>query len=98
MGLTSSQRKHLRGLAHHLDPVARVGKNGLTEAFLANLEEALESHELVKIKLAGEKDQKREQAAEICEHLKCELTGLVGHVAMLYRPARDPDKRQIQLR
>ncbi|MEE8526291.1 MAG: YhbY family RNA-binding protein [Thermoanaerobaculia bacterium] len=98
MGLTSSQRKYLRGLAHHLDPVLRVGKGGLTDAFVGNLEEALESHELVKIRFADGKDQRRELAAEICERLKCELAGMVGHVAMLYRPARDPDRRKIRLR
>jgi len=97
MSLSSAQRKYLRGLAHHLEPVARVGKSGLTEAFVGNLEEALESHELVKVRFADWKDRKRELSAEICERLECELAGMVGHVAMLYRPARDPDGRKIQL-
>jgi RNA-binding protein len=97
MSLTSAQRKVLRGLAHHLEPVARVGKSGLSAAFLEHLEEALESHELIKVKFADCKDQKRELSAEICERLECELAGMVGHVAMLYRPARDPDGRKIRL-
>jgi RNA-binding protein len=97
MSLTSSQRKTLRGLAHHLDPIAMVGKAGVSEAFLGHLDESLESHELVKVKFTDWKDQKRELCAEICERLKCELAGIVGHVAMLYRPARKPDRRKIQV-
>ncbi len=97
MSLTSAQRKYLRGLAHPLNPVARVGKSGLSEAFLTNLEEALESHELVKIRLADSKERKRTLSAEICDHLGCDLAGIIGHVIILYRPARDPDSRKIRL-
>lgn len=95
--LTSSQRKYLRGLAHHLEPVVRVGKSGLTEGLFGELDEALESHELIKVKFVDWKDKKRELSAEIDGRLGCEQVGKIGHVVVFYRPADDPEKRRIQL-
>jgi len=95
--LTGSQRKYLRGLAHGLDPVVHVGKGGLTEALLEQLEETLEDHELIKVKFVDFKSRKRELADEIGQRLGCHRAGLIGHVAILYRPARDPDARRIRL-
>lgn len=95
--LTPAQRKYLRGLAHHLRPVAQVGQSGVTDAFLANLDGALASHELVKVKFADWKDRKAELSDEICDRLDCWEAGRVGHVVILYRPAREPEKRSIRL-
>lgn len=95
--LTSSQRKYLRGLAHHLEPVVRVGKSGLTEGLFEQLDEALSSHELIKVKFVDWKDKKRQLAAEIDGRLGCEQVGKIGHVVVFYRPAGDPEKRRIQL-
>ena len=47
--LSGAQRKHLRGLAHHVKPVVHVGKNGVTDPVLQEVEEALDSHELIKV-------------------------------------------------
>ncbi len=95
--LNSKQRKFLRGLAHPLKPVVQIGKNGLTDGVLANLDAALGDHELIKVKFGEGKEQKKTASTEICERLKCSLAGTIGHVAILYRPARDPDRRKIAL-
>ena len=95
--LTSSQKKHLRGLAHHLEPVVRIGRGGLTEGLFDQLEEALESHELIKVKFVDWKDRKRELAAAIEERLGCRQVGKIGHVVIFYRPVRDPERRRIEL-
>lgn len=93
--LRSSQRKRLRGLAHPLHPVVQVGRGGLGEALLAAIDQELASHELIKVRLAGEREERRAQAAAIEERLGCALAGLVGHVAILYRPAADLAERRI---
>ena len=95
--LTGSQRKKLRGLAHSLDPVVWVGQRGLTEAVVEEIDLALDSHELIKVKLEGDRDERREQAEEIAERLQAALAGTIGTVAILYRRHRDPEARKIRL-
>lgn len=95
--LTSSQRKYLRGLAHELDPLVLVGKGGLSDGLLGNLDQALEAHELVKVKFNGFKDQKKELAAEVVEKLHACEVGAIGHVSIFFRPASDPKKRHVEL-
>ena len=95
--LTSAQRKWLRGMSHTLRPVVQIGKNGLTEAVLAQIDEALELHELIKVQAAAPKDEKREMAERIEGELHAELAGLVGHVLILYRQNPDPELRTLDL-
>lgn len=54
MNLSTKQKQHLKGLAHPLKPVVMLGNNGLTEGVLAEIEQALEHHELIKVKIASE--------------------------------------------
>jgi RNA-binding protein len=95
--LNSSQRKRLRKLAHHLDPVLQVGKNGLSEGFLQAVDAALDSHELIKIRFLARKTEKRDLAREISRRTKSETAGLIGHTLILYRRQQDPEKRRIRL-
>ncbi len=95
--LSGAQKKYLRGLAHELKPVVHVGRNGLTEGVFESLEEALEAHELIKVKLRVPRHQKRELAAAIDARLGSAQAGTIGHVVILYRPAGDPEKRAIRL-
>jgi len=96
--LTSSQRKQLRSLAHHLKPVCYIGKSGLTESVGVSVDVALKAHELIKVKFVDCKDQKKELTAQLTERTHSQLAGIIGHVAILYRQQRDPDKRDIDLR
>lgn len=96
--ISSAQRKKLRALAHHLKPVVYVGKHGVTEALISAVNDALESHELIKVKFNDFKDQKNELAGRIAEETKSEIAGLVGHVLTLYREQEDQDKRKIVLK
>ena len=92
--LTSRQRKHLRGLAHSLEPVVQVGQAGVTDAVLRNVDEALLAHELVKVRL-HEPEDKHGDAARLAEGSGAALCGLVGHTVILYRP--HPEKPRIVL-
>lgn len=96
--LSSSQRKQLRGLAHDLRPLVHVGKGGLSDSALAQIDRELAEHELVKVRFLAEKDEKRSLAREVESRLHCGLAGLVGHVAVFYRPHAEPKRRRINLK
>lgn len=91
MELTGKQKRHLRGLGHELHPLVTIGDKGLSESVLAELEQTLEHHELIKIKVsAGERDEKKALIAEMVEKSRATLVQTVGHVALLYRKAQQP--------
>jgi RNA-binding protein len=86
MPLSPHQKRHLRGLAHALRPVVLVGGKGPTEAVLAELELALDHHELVKLRVAAEdREQRRATIAEIARRSGSEVVQMVGHTAALFR-------------
>jgi RNA-binding protein len=98
--LTSSQRKRLRGLAHGFQPLVHLGKAGLTDAALAQIDKEIAQHELIKVRFldSGAVAGKAEKDAlidEIQNRIGCGVAGRVGHVAILYRPHADRDKRRI---
>lgn len=94
--LTSSQKKKLRSLAHHLEPMVYVGREGLSKPLQQSTAAALKAHELIKIKLGRncplERDSAGEQLARICEAV---LVQVIGRMVLLYRPNPDlpPAKR-----
>ena len=97
--LSSSQSKYLRGLAHSLKPVVLVGQKGVTPSVLESVREALGSHELIKVKFLDFKERgaKTQLADEIERRTGSRRVGLLGHVAIFYRPHPDPDKRKVIL-
>jgi RNA-binding protein len=95
--LSGSDRRHLRALAHALDPVVQIGAAGVTAGVIAALDRALDDHELVKVRIARERDERRAIAEQLAAATRSALAGLVGHVAALYRPAREPERRRIAL-
>ncbi|AVP98405.1 ribosome assembly RNA-binding protein YhbY [Ahniella affigens] len=91
MSLNSAQIRYLRGLAHSLKPVVMLGAQGLTDAVVAALEEALAQHELIKLKTAGEDRAERDAAvAALVERTGAELVQRIGHVAVLFKRAKEP--------
>ena len=90
--LAASQKRYLRSLAHDLKPVILVGAKGVTPAMLAELELALEHHELVKAKFAApDRDERDAWVEAIVEASGAALVQRVGNVATLFRPRRkDP--------
>jgi len=94
--LTSRQIRFLRSLAHHRHPVVRIGRNGLSEAVIAELEVALSAHELVKIQLAGaDRGDRDERVRCLCESTGAQPVQRIGHTATLFR--RNGDKPVIDL-
>lgn len=85
MALTSSQKRQLKAEAQKLEPVIKVGKNGLSPAFYQALEQELDAHKLVKLKFVDFKEQKKELAPQIATQSGSELVMLVGNVAVFFR-------------
>ncbi|MFL6248612.1 MAG: ribosome assembly RNA-binding protein YhbY [Thermoanaerobaculia bacterium] len=81
--LTSKQRQYLRGLAHPLAPVVRVGKAGVTESVIAETKKSLHSHELIKVRI--EADDRKAAAETLAAATDAQIAGVVGKVAILYR-------------
>ncbi|MDP1573564.1 MAG: YhbY family RNA-binding protein [Coxiellaceae bacterium] len=78
--------KSLKKLSHHLDPVVLLGAKGLTDAVHAEIESALEAHELIKIKLSSkDKTEKNVMAETICKKHKAILVNQIGHIIAIYR-------------
>jgi len=92
--LSEKQRRYLRGLAHPLGPVVRLGKEGLTEAVVKETTRALFDHELIKVKgPGGDRDARDALFATLAERTESALVHRIGNVAVLYRPR--PDVKRI---
>jgi RNA-binding protein len=91
MSLTAKQRQFLKGLAHKRKPVVLLGNAGATAPVLAEIDGALEHHELLKIRLpAVERPERRAMVEDICVKTGAEAVQEIGRVAVLYRRARKP--------
>ncbi len=96
MPLSGKQRRALRALGHHLQPVVQVGHAGVTEAVLAALEQALHDHELVKVRISENAPEPRAAVATaLGTATASEVAQLLGRTVLLYR-AR-PEKPKILL-
>jgi len=95
--LKGFQKQYLKGLAHGIKPYVFIGQKGITESLLKSLDEALDTHELIKVRFIDfkEKDMKKEITAEIEKLAACDHVGTIGHVAILYRQQRNHEKRKI---
>lgn len=94
--LTGKQQRHLRALAHALDAVVIVGKEGASEGVLTATDRALLDHELVKVRLPDVEREERAQMAErLAEGTQAALAGTIGRIAILYR--RHPSEPKINL-
>lgn len=95
--LKGSARTYLRGLAHHLKPAVYLGKQGVTESFIESVNQALDTHELIKLKFNSFKEERKILAQEIEARTNSEMVGMIGHIAIYYREQHDADKRKIQI-
>lgn len=94
--LTGKQRRHLRALGHHIDPVVQLGKLGLTDTVIAAVDEALERHELVKVRVGTEcPDDRHEVAERLAPAVKGQIAQVLGRTMLIYR--RHPKEAKIQL-
>lgn len=89
MTLTNQQIRQFRSRAHHLKPVVSIGEKGITKNLLAELERALEDHELIKVSIAGAaKTERVILTEELCQASHATLVQMIGRISVLYRPSK----------
>ncbi len=94
--LNPKQRRHLKGLGHHLNAIVTVGKEGISDTVVSALEEALLQHELVKVRVGNSSELDRHEVAEeLAKRSKSWLTSVLGKTILLYKA--HPDKPVIKL-
>lgn len=94
--LTNPQMRKLKALAQRMDASLKVGKAGLSDGFIKTVDEELTRHELVKVKFAEFKEQKKELTPQIATRTASHLVMRVGNVAVFFRRNPDPAKHRIQ--
>lgn len=93
MPLTQEQKKQYKSIGHHLKPVLIVADNGLTEGVLAELDRALNDHELIKVQLRIVEREDRLAAIDaLCKTARGELVQVIGKMALIYRKNPKPNK------
>jgi RNA-binding protein len=88
--LNSKDKAYLKGLGHHIKAFLQIGKDGISEAFISNLEAELEHHELIKIKiLDNAPGDKKSFSLPIEKAVNCSVVGLIGKTLLLYKPFKE---------
>lgn len=96
--LTGAQKTFLRGIGQTLEPALKVGKGGLTPEFFKELQNHLNTRELVKVRFLGaDRHERAELLARLADEGRCVVAGAVGATALLYRQNPDPARRGIDL-
>lgn len=96
--LDSSQRAYLRGLANRLDAIFQIGKDGIGENFINQVDETLEKRELIKISLLETCEHSVKEAAQmICDATGAQSVQMIGRKLVLYREASKDENRKIEL-
>lgn len=95
MALSKAQLRELKARCHALSPVITVADNGLTDNVLGEVENALAAHELIKVKLRGDRETRRAWVQRLLEVTRAELVQQIGQVACLFR--RNPNRPKIPL-
>ena len=86
MELTGKQKRSLRAMAHHLNPVVMVGSSGLSEAVVDKVSVELENHELIKVKVSRDAPTNVKDAArDLNEHTSAHIVQTIGRIVVLYK-------------
>ncbi len=94
MSLSNEQKKRYRSIGHGLNPVVTIAANGISTNVLAEIDRALNDHELIKIKLVIEdKDSRKKVISSIIEAMDATVVQEIGKVVVLLRPAKQPNKK-----
>jgi len=86
----AADKKRLKAQAHTLNPVVMIGQSGLTAAVLAEIELALNSHELIKLRIRAEREDRKQITEQICTETSAELIQAIGQISVIYR--QNPNK------
>ena len=91
MNVTNKQKQFLKGLAHNLKPVVQLGANGFTEGVLAEIDNALAHHELIKVKVpTDDREEKHLIIDAIVRETSSVKLQVIGHTVILYKMSDEP--------
>ena len=90
--LSNNQTRHLRSLGHHLQPVVRIGQHGIHKNVLEELDIALDSHELIKIKIVADKASRQEMIGALITQSSAQLVQHIGQVVLIFRRNQENPK------
>ncbi len=94
MPLSADRKKQLRTLGHNLNPVVTVAGNGLSETVMAEIDRALNDHELIKVKFAvGDRDIKKQLITEMINQTGAQIAQQIGNIALIVREAKKPNAK-----
>ncbi|WAA11527.1 ribosome assembly RNA-binding protein YhbY [Fervidibacillus halotolerans] len=94
--LTGKQKRFLRSKAHHLDPIFQVGKSGVNQNMIKQIEDALEARELLKVSVLQNCEENKETIAEqLAENTGAEIVQIIGNTIVLYKESKE--KKRIEL-
>jgi RNA-binding protein len=85
MSLSTAKKKQLRTQAHSLKPFVTTGQSGVSDAVLAEIEQALDHHELIKVKIRAERDERKEMIELITKKTGADVVQSIGQIVALYR-------------
>lgn len=93
--LSSREQRELRRIGHDLNVVVQVGDGGLSDGLVAEVQRALDDHELIKVRLpAIERKDRAAAAATLCEATGATQVQAIGRVVLLYLKAEEPDPKK----
>lgn len=99
MPISKENKKHYRNIGHNLKPVVTVAGKGLTENVVAELNRALDDHELIKVKLdIADRAVRSELSGELCAQLKAELVQGIGKITLIFRASKTPKLKTSNIR
>ena len=93
--LSGKQKSYLRSEAHHLQPIFQIGKGGLTEPIIKQIEEALEARELIKVSILQNCEEDKNEIAEKLQEAGIEVAQVIGKILVLYKESKE--KKRIVL-
>ena len=94
MTTSATDKKHLRRLGNNLKPVVTIATKGLTDTVNAEIDRALNDHELIKVKVAvGDRTAKKSVSEDICDNHGAELIQSIGHMLLIFRAAKKPNPK-----
>ncbi|EMM1082695.1 ribosome assembly RNA-binding protein YhbY [Staphylococcus aureus] len=94
--LTGKQKRYLRSLAHNIDPIFQIGKGGINENMIKQIDDTLENRELIEVHvLQNNFDDKKELAETLSEATRSELVQVIGSMIVIYRESKD--NKEIEL-
>lgn len=98
MELKGKQKRFLRSKAHHLQPIFQIGKGGVNNAMLTQIEEALEKRELIKVSLLQNTEEVATDVATVLtKEINCDVVQIIGRVLVVFKPSSQEKYQKLSI-